>query len=807
MRRSLFILLAFYFVFLGGSSYYYQFFPLRYFHHALVTVLLVWWLIKRLRRDEGLPATLLNIPLAVLVGVWFASGVAGLDWRMSLEHTWFLVTHVLIFFVLVDLIQRGKQRLVMETQFLLGAVVVLISGLQLVSWYFGLGITPESRFGWAAVIGPGAWLPLEMERLWLAMGVSTWLAGYGAPLVIVAAGWALTVHRQDYRRVLWGLTGALLVVTLLTFSRGGIVALAVSVTVWLLLEIIPRISVEGFSRRSAPLVAVLVGVVTVALAGVLLISQNPGRVTGDAKRLDLWNSAVEMIRDYPALGVGTGMFGRGLRMYRDPAVVDDRLSTAHNIYLNTAAEIGVVGVVACAVLALMLLRLWLWQWRNAPTSEARRRLVAVYAALAGVAAQSFFDNFMMTSLVSLFLVLLAYTVAVHTPPALVVSRVNRGLAWSALALVIAYGLWFVQVDRAHLNSQRSLRESDSDALQSAQVAAEIDPALRLYPLQVHFLAAQLTETNLEEALREYEQAVTLEPTWDTGWLNLAALAEQQGDYAAALRYLEQARELNYGNPGWLHWGRLAEEINAAPEEDILAAYRITLEQHPEQLPLSDFWGETAVRAQAVQDYSVGLPLDQQYRIAAAHEPERLVEMVPDAAESAVEWWVVGEYALTVEGDARQAVTAFSKAVARDWQNGDYYAARARAELVTDPDAAMRDLTIAELLGTRFEYPDAVRIALARSSQEIYELRARAVPPRVVSQNFEAVLFGRVAQFDVLPAMRLPGPGRVAMQPWYDIAADYEAEGDFEGATRVYRAILAYAPDETGARAELARLME
>jgi tetratricopeptide (TPR) repeat protein/O-antigen ligase len=804
MRRLLFILLAFYFVFLGGSSYYYQVFPLRFFHHGFVTVLLAWWLINRLRRGEGLPATPLNLPLVVLVVVWFISGLAGLDWRMSLEHNWFLLTHVLIFFVLVDLIQRGRQRLVMETQFLLGALVVLISLLQLASWYFGLGITPESRIGWISVIGQGVWLPLQVERLWLALGVSTWVAGYAAPLVIVVAGWALTVRRRDYQQALRLLAGGLLMATLLTFSRGGIVALAASVAVWLLLEITPRISAEGFSRRGLPLLAILMGVIGVSVAGVLIISQNPGRITGDAKRLDLWNSAVEMIRDYPVSGVGTGMFGRGLQTYRDPSVVDERLSTAHNIYLNTAAEIGFAGMVICAVLAVIVLRSWWWGWQNAPSPAARRRLTAVYAALVGVAAQSLFDNFMMTSLVSLFLVLLAYSVALHTVSVPARSGASRGLAWGMLALVVGYGLWFVQVDRAHLNALRSLRESGTDALNSAQAAAEIDPALRLYPLQAHFLAAALSD-DVQAAIDEYEQAVALEPAWDTGWLNLAGLAEQQGDYTAALYYLERARALNYGNPGGLHWARLAEATGAAPEADILDAYLITLQQHPGHLPLSEFWGETSLRRQAVQLYSADLPLDQQYRIVAVHQPELRAALVPDVAESAAEWWVVGEYALTVEGDAQRAVEAFTEAIARDRQNGDYYVSRARASLGIDSDATARDLNIAELLGALFEHPDAVQVALAQSPEEIHALRVRAVPPRVVSQNFEAVLFGRVAQFDVIPSMRLPGPGRAAMQPWYDIAVDYEASGDFEGAMQVYRAILDYAPDEQAARDALTRL--
>ena len=81
-----------------------------------------------------------------------------------------------------------------------------------------------------------------------------------------------------------------------------------------------------------------------------------------------------------------------------------------------------------------------------------------------------------------------------------------------------------------------------------------------------------------------------------------------------------------------------------------------------------------------------------------------------------------------------------------------------------------------------------------------------MPPRIIDQNFEGVLFGgRVASFDLLPEMRLPGPGSAVMQPWYDLAASYESTGETDRAINVYRAILERAPDETAARDALTRL--
>jgi len=192
--------------------------------------------------------------------------------------------------------------------------------------------------------------------------------------------------------------------------------------------------------------------------------------------------------------------------------------------------------------------------------------------------------------------------------------------------------------------------------------------------------------------------------------------------------------------------------------------------------------------------------DSQYRIFSVHDPARARTLVSSAPVTAAEWWIAGEYALTVEHRPEAASSAFSKAIASEPTNGDYYASRARAEAAIDPNAASRDLNIAQLLGVLYEYPNAVRAQLSSTSAEREMFLANALPPRLVLQEFAAVMYGRsVALFDVFPEMQRIGPGRDAMQPWYEIAGALIEVDDLEGARRVYRAILDYAPDEVEAR--------
>lgn len=798
--RVLFLLAAFYLVLFGGSAYYYQIFAIRVVHHAVVTILLVGWLGWQVRGGRGLPQTPLNLLILVTIIVWFISATFSLDSRVAFESLWFPLTHLTILFILVDLLQQGKQRLIFEAQFLLAAVVVLMAGLQLVSWLFGLGIVPGTQIGWLSVLSSENPLPLVTPQLYMPLGVSTWLAAYTAPLVIMITGWALTVRQRDYRVALWVLAGSVFFILLMTFSRGGIFSIVAGVSIFALLRISQRFKFRQFSfKKALPLLAGLILLLVVGTGGILLISSNAGRAAGDVLRRDLWNTAVVATRNYPVAGVGPGLFGRAHRQYRNSQFVDDRLSSAHNFYLNTAAETGLFGLAVSGGLGLVVLRTWWGLWRRAEGGR-KVRLEAAFAALIGIGVQSLFDMFVMTSLALLILLLVAYCI---TEPGKVVSS-PRHLRLAAVGLIVvllAYGIGLLQSDRAQVAFNRSLNGD----IEQARIAHNIDPSLHLYDLQITYLTAT-SSTDASVSIAEYERVLALEPTWDTGWINLAALREQTGNFEAALNDLERAYAINHSNPAALNWARIAEEHRLADDTAIVDQYIVALGYH--NAPgMSDFWWATPLRQQAVEQHLSEEALDIQYRVYTAHDPQHAFSLVPVEPVTAAEWWVKGEYLLTEEKNPNDALVAFSQAISLSRTNGDYYASRARAWIAAQEwERAHRDLDIAQLLSTKWEYPNTIRIHLAAIPEEIYRLRVDALPARGIEQNFEGVLFvGRVAAFEVTSAMRMPGPGSAAMQPWYDLADEYLKTGQVDRAVNVYRAIVNYAPDEALAREQLAQL--
>ncbi len=813
LGRLTFILLAIYLVFIGGSAYYSLVFPIRQLHHILITVLIVVWLVLRLRKG-GFPLTPLNWPIIGAIVVWVISALTSIDQRMAFENLWFLLIHAIFFFALVDMFQRGRQRLIMETLFMVSAAVVMLSGFEIASWYFGLGLLPGTRVGWIDVIGAGAWLPIRPIRLALAMNISTLLAGYVAPLVTIAVAWAVTARRRDYRRALWILAGLLLVVLVLTFSRGGLLSILAAMGTLGALRLSQMRQVNNrIPTRLILAIAAFVGIAVVS--GYIIVSLTQERMSnsGDAGRLDMWRSATAMTQNNPLTGIGIGSFGREFRSYRDASIVQDKLASAHNAFLNTAAETGLPGIVVSIWLGIVLIRSWYSNWKQANSDPRKLRLEAAFAALVGLGVHSLVDVFTITPIVLLIVGLAAYCI---TPTDMVYEGRRNTLSPSllkkipviaTLIVMVGYGIWLFQLDRAQAQYLQSF-DNGTNALSSAQAASEIDPSLHLYPLQIAYLTGQRVLTDpqvdLTQAIADYQHALQLEPTWDTGWINLAALSVRQGNSNAALDYLDKARKINTHNLAALNWARLAEQLHVGDEQPIVDAYLDAIKSG-DSLPLSAFWQATPLRLEALELFIKEQTVDIQYRILSTSDPTRAAQLVTANPQNAAEWWVAGENALKVKQDAAEAERDFSEAIRLMKGNGDYYTSRARATYLTNPSAALRDLDFAELLGTSAEYPNAIRAELATNPQEAESLRAQALPTRQNPQEFAAVLFDRPSQFQVFPEMQGIGPGRAAMQPWYTVAEERLKAGNKDGAIHAYLVIIEYAPDELEASQTLAQL--
>ncbi|MBK8022313.1 MAG: O-antigen ligase family protein [Chloroflexi bacterium] len=393
--------------------------------------------------------------------------------------------------------------------------------------------------------------------------------------------------------------------------------------------------------------------VAAALAAVYLIGGNASRFTGDALRFELWRGALQIGADHPLLGVGVGMFGREYRDYRVfGGTYDNRLGTAHNAYLNTFAKTGVLGLALMIAFGVVIGWAFWRRWRvlaaNPTRAADRTRLEGAFAALVGFGVQSIFDTFVVTPLALLTVVLV---VLVAVEPGQIVraeSGGSRRLRWAAppMALLIAvYGIGQGISDTLYGQFRAA------GTLEEVEAVAAADPNLALYRLQVVALRDQAGDP---EADALHADMLAEAPTWDIGWINRAALAENRGDDAAALEYLDRARSIDRLNGSAVHWARIAESTGAVAHADLIDAY--ALSNDGLSLPLSTFWGETPARQDYLGILMVNYTLssaDLSYRVLQAHDPEQIEALlnVVRAHEPPTpgDLWVLGEAALSAGG--------------------------------------------------------------------------------------------------------------------------------------------------------------
>lgn len=161
--------------------------------------------------------------------------------------------------------------------------------------------------------------------------------GMALPLA-VALFWTLDV--QKGRKIYLFLAGAILLADLLTFSRGGYIGLAAGLLFFLAVVI---------KNKKPNLKKILIGL-ALAIIFLAFIFKSPigarfltsfnAKERSNQGRIETWKEAVDIIKNNP-LGVGLGNYAlerKATADYREPIY-------AHNLYLDIAAETGIINVI------------------------------------------------------------------------------------------------------------------------------------------------------------------------------------------------------------------------------------------------------------------------------------------------------------------------------------------------------------------------------------------------------------------------------------------------------------------------------
>lgn len=368
----------------------------------------------------GLPLDGADLMLALMLAAWLAQGVA--QRRIVLPHP-LLLWPMLALLAALSLSLLGAQSY-------REGLPELLKWTQVLALYLAVAaLLPRRRAGWlvAALLvagaaqallglhqfltqtGPDAFILLgRFMRAYGAFGQPNPYAGYlglVAPLSISLALWAWSGRNRagvSLRLVLPALALLISAGLLVSWSRGGWLAFVAAVAVVVL----------AHTRRAAPLLLALAALVVLVLGGVDLLPPSVAGRLADLReyvglvdiarsevtdanfsvieRIAHWQAALGMWRDHLWLGVGTGNYAVAYAAYNLPRWYEP-LGHAHNVYLNFAAEAGLLGLLAY---------LWLWLaslWQAVRTAALDDRFAAavgagVLGALVHASVHNLFDN-------------------------------------------------------------------------------------------------------------------------------------------------------------------------------------------------------------------------------------------------------------------------------------------------------------------------------------------------------------------------------------------------------------------------------
>jgi len=194
------------------------------------------------------------------------------------------------------------------------------------------------------------------EFLSSTFGNHNHLAGYMEMAILLILGLFLLGYRSGIVFVLAYLSFLLLTALGLTLSRGGWIGALIG----LAFMAIALVTSRHFKKKR--LIAALAGgflaMALIVLASnpvvetILTIEQRED-IPNFSARLTAWGGIVDMIKDYPVLGIGPGTFSFIFTQYQPPGL-KAHYTMAHNDYLHFTSEVGLplIAIIVWMIIAL-----------------------------------------------------------------------------------------------------------------------------------------------------------------------------------------------------------------------------------------------------------------------------------------------------------------------------------------------------------------------------------------------------------------------------------------------------------------------
>jgi O-antigen ligase len=483
--------------------------------------------------------TPIDIPLFLFIVVMLATSFTGLMPRQAFVESAYILIAFMLFYFVVGLIHRGWDvRIFSKAVLIIGGVFMILSWSEFMRWYLA----------WLQ-LKTGGFIPPYAYRLpapnFICVILNVWVIFAGAHFIYA---------RDKLMKILLGLyLLSAMGLIYLTSSRGGWLGLAGGLFIFALIFLSrrvpgwPRLAWRKLRKPVYLVSGLLVIAVLIAAAGFVFISIENQPTHGPimSSRSFLWNPAFKAIAESP--WIGNGPYAYIFYYLQENSVPNNQLfDYAHNIYLDTLASSGVIGLI---VLLFLIYKLIKNMTKLLKDKDDYTFLLAL-GVLGGFSAflvHGLFDSVHHTVPVSLWnlCILLAIPIGLLSRNQTKRSYLSLGIG---VLLIPAMG-WYIYSGAAFEKGLRYALDGELNlAIGQMKTAEKLDPSLSFIQQQTGILYAQRAEqtgdvNDLVLSQKEFEISLAADDSWSASDLNLGVIADELGDETAAEQYFLRAVEL------------------------------------------------------------------------------------------------------------------------------------------------------------------------------------------------------------------------------------------------------------------------
>ena len=315
----------------------------------------------------------IDMPIILFGIIIVISTVTSINFMGSLRDLALHLGGLSFVFVMVNSIKNKEDFNVIMTVLVFSATLVALYGL----YQYVVGVEIEK-----------AWLDVENNpdvkvRVFSVFNNPNILAEYLIMLIPISVGLFWQTTKLSKKIIFLGTTLVMILAMVLTLSRGGWIGFAFSALVFILLV----------EKR------LLLSIVPITLGAVYLLPQtiinrilSIGNLSdsSNAYRIKIWEITMDIIRDHPIVGVGFGHlpFKQTFETY----IRTMPTFHAHNTYLQTAAEMGIVGLLVFLFFLFILFKYGINKLIKSEDKYIKIMAAGAFSGLAGVLAHGGVEN-------------------------------------------------------------------------------------------------------------------------------------------------------------------------------------------------------------------------------------------------------------------------------------------------------------------------------------------------------------------------------------------------------------------------------